>query len=59
MGKYIGHSGAVTKLKWAPDEKQIISVSNDASVCVWNFYPEWLNYIVKCLLYSKNIILNT
>ena len=40
MGKYIGHSGAVTKLKWAPDEKQIISVSNDASVCVWNFYPE-------------------
>jgi WD40 repeat protein len=38
LGKGIGHSGPVTKLKWSPDEKQIISGSTDSSVCVWNFY---------------------
>lgn len=38
MGKGLGHSGPVTKLKWSPDEKQIISVSTDSSISVWNFY---------------------
>ena len=38
MGKGLGHSGPVTKLKWSPDEKQIISVSADSSISVWNFY---------------------
>ena len=38
LGKGLGHSGPVTKLKWSPDEKQIISVSTDSSISVWNFY---------------------
>lgn len=38
MAKGVGHSGPVTCLKWTPDSKQIISVSADASISVWNFY---------------------
>ena len=38
IGKGLGHSGPVTKLKWSPDERQIISVSTDSSISVWNFY---------------------
>lgn len=38
MAKGLGHSGPVTKVKWSPDEKQIISVSTDSSISVWNFY---------------------
>jgi WD40 repeat protein len=38
VAKGLGHSGPVTKLKWTPDEKQIISVSTDSSISVWNFY---------------------
>jgi WD40 repeat protein len=38
LGKGLGHSGPVTKLKWSLDEKQIISVSTDSSISVWNFY---------------------
>jgi len=38
VGKGLGHSGPVTKVKWSPDEKQIISVSTDSSISVWNFY---------------------
>ena len=38
LGKGLGHSGPVTKLKWSPDEKQIISVATDSSISVWNFY---------------------
>lgn len=38
LGKGLGHSGPVTKLKWSPDEKQIISVSTDSSISIWNFY---------------------
>mmetsp|Transcript_47331 Transcript_47331/g.34624 ORF Transcript_47331/g.34624 Transcript_47331/m.34624 type:complete len:144 (-) Transcript_47331:37-468(-) len=38
LGKGIGHSGPVTKLKWTPDERQIVSVSTDSSISVWNFY---------------------
>lgn len=38
VGKGIGHSGPITKIKWTPDEKQIISVSTDNSICIWNFY---------------------
>lgn len=36
--KGVGHSGPITKLKWTPDEKQIVTVSTDASICIWNFY---------------------
>lgn len=38
LGKGLGHSGAVQKLEWSPDEKQIISVSTDSSISVWNFF---------------------
>jgi WD40 repeat protein len=38
MSKGLGHSGPVTKIKWSPDERQIISVSTDSSISVWNFY---------------------
>lgn len=38
MGKFDGHSGPITSLKFTPDEKQIISVSTDSSLCIWNFF---------------------
>ncbi len=37
-GKFDGHSGPVTSIKFTPDEKQIISVSSDSSMCIWNFF---------------------
>lgn len=38
LAKGVGHSGPITKLKWTPDERQIVTVSTDASICIWNFY---------------------
>lgn len=38
IGKSQGHSSSVVNLRWSPDDKQIISVSDDDSVCIWNFY---------------------
>jgi WD40 repeat protein len=38
VGKGLGHSAPVTKVKWTPDEKQVVSVSMDSSISVWNFY---------------------
>jgi WD40 repeat protein len=38
IGKSIGHSGKINHLKWSPDDKQIISVSSDSSISIWNFY---------------------
>jgi len=40
LGKGLGHSAPVTKLKWTPDEKQIVSVSADASISVWNYFGQ-------------------
>ncbi|EAS05346.1 zinc carboxypeptidase family protein, putative (macronuclear) [Tetrahymena thermophila SB210] len=39
QGKYLGHSSGISKLKWTPDEKQIVSVSSDSTICIWNFFP--------------------
>ena len=33
-----GHSEAALNIQWSPDEKQIVSVGEDCSICVWNFY---------------------
>jgi WD40 repeat protein len=38
IGKGLGHSGPVSKVSWSPDEKQLISVSLDCSISIWNFY---------------------
>ncbi len=38
LGKSLGHSGPVQKVAWSPDEKQLVSVSADCSISVWNFY---------------------
>lgn len=38
LGKSTGHSKELNFLKWSPDDKQIISLSVDNSVCIWNFY---------------------
>ncbi len=38
IGKSRGHSLELIKLSWSPDDKQIVSVSKDGSICVWNFY---------------------
>ena len=32
------HSHSVTQACWSPDGKQIVSVSKDSCICVWNFY---------------------
>lgn len=35
-----GHSQRVLGLEWSGDEKQLVSVGEDACVCVWNFYAQ-------------------
>jgi WD40 repeat protein len=40
LGKGLGHSSAVQKISWSPDEKQVISVSADHSISVWNFFGQ-------------------
>jgi WD40 repeat protein len=38
VGKGLGHSGPVSKISWSPDEKQLVSVSLDCSISIWNFF---------------------
>lgn len=38
IGEGEGHFTSVIDLSWAPDEKQLVSVAENASMCVWNFY---------------------
>lgn len=33
-----GHANAVVKVRWSPDQKQIVSVAKDGCVIVWNFF---------------------
>lgn len=32
------HSSRINKVKWSPDQKQIVTVSDDCSIALWNFY---------------------
>ena len=34
----VGHSKGVVSVQWTPDEKQLVSAGEDASICVWNFF---------------------
>ena len=36
MGKSQGNS--INNLKWIPDDKQIVFISVDSSICIWNVY---------------------
>ena len=38
LGKGLGHSSPISRLNWSPDERQIITVSADCSISVWNFF---------------------
>lgn len=38
LSKSQGHSRQINNLNWSPDDKQIVSISNDSSICVWNVY---------------------
>lgn len=38
IGKSQGHSRQINNLNWSPDDKQIVSISNDSSICIWNVY---------------------
>ena len=38
ISKSQGHSSAINRLQWSPDDKQIVSVSSDSSLCIWNVY---------------------
>ena len=38
ISKSQGHSSEINKLQWSPDDKQIVSVSSDSSLCIWNIY---------------------
>lgn len=40
LAKYNGHTQQITRLRWSQDEKSIVSVALDASVVIWNFFPE-------------------
>jgi len=33
-----GHAQAVVKVRWSPDQKQLVSSSKDGCVIVWNFF---------------------
>ena len=33
-----GHFTRVVDVSWAPDEKQLVSVADNCSMCVWNFF---------------------
>ena len=33
-----GHFTRFVDVSWAPDEKQIVSVADNCSMCVWNFF---------------------
>ena len=33
-----GHFGSIKSLEWSPDERQLVSVADNCSICVWNFY---------------------
>ena len=35
-----GHSNTIKQVKWAPDDKQIISGGDDGSILIWNVYPD-------------------
>ena len=38
ISKSQGHSSEINRLQWSPDDKQIVSVSSDSSLCIWNIY---------------------
>lgn len=38
LAQGIGHSSRINRLKWSPDEKQVVTVSDDCSLALWNFY---------------------
>jgi WD40 repeat protein len=38
ISKSQGHSSEINRLEWSPDDKQIVSVSSDSSLCIWNIY---------------------
>jgi prolactin regulatory element-binding protein len=38
MGKSQGHSRHINNLQWSPDDKQVVSISVDSSICIWNVY---------------------
>lgn len=38
LGKGLGHSAPVQRIAWSPDERQLVSVSADCSISVWNFF---------------------
>lgn len=33
-----GHAGPVVRVRWSPDQKQIVSAGRDGCVIVWNFF---------------------
>mmetsp|Transcript_30075 Transcript_30075/g.65597 ORF Transcript_30075/g.65597 Transcript_30075/m.65597 type:complete len:622 (+) Transcript_30075:180-2045(+) len=35
-----GHSGAVARVRWSPDQKQIVSAGKDGCVIIWNFFEK-------------------
>ena len=38
ISKSQGHSRQINNLNWSPDDKQIVSISIDSSICIWNVY---------------------
>jgi len=33
-----GHSSAVVRVRWSPDQKQIVSAGKDGCILIWNFF---------------------
>lgn len=34
----VGHSGSIRRLKFSPDDRQLVSVGDDGNIFVWNMY---------------------
>lgn len=38
VSECVGHSGAVNKVAWSPDDRQLASVGSDGALMLWNVY---------------------
>ncbi|GAB5373000.1 hypothetical protein AAMO2058_001712300 [Amorphochlora amoebiformis] len=39
IGRCDGHIAPVLKVSFSPDQRRIVSVGEDAAICIWNFRP--------------------
>lgn len=40
LAQGFAHSDQIRAVQWSPDQRQIVSVAEDACICIWNFYAD-------------------